>query len=801
MKFVYFGDMHERPDKPLNRTDDYEKAIDLKREEIIKIGKKEKIKAFLQPGDFLHKPKFSPDFLTKLVAKWSMVDMNEALADYMVSRDVETLNKKFENWTPIIGAVGNHELIGESLKSYPKTSLAFLEKVGFMHLASKDKPIIFEEDGFTVAITATSYDIGMDKPERIDDYIVDKKLGDIHIHIVHGFLTNKDMGNMFPHTVLDKIAKKTKADLTISGHDHIGFPLTEVDGKYFCNPGAIPRMKNDKKEMRRKPKVLVIEATKEKGLKVKTVYLKSAAEGKDVLSREAIENKHNLKNKMEEIKSIVNKTNIKKSDTIKEVIREIATNTNIDKDIQEKALKLVSEKMNAITTVRSKINPYKITKIVLENFQSHIHTVINLSDGLNVFVGKSGAGKSAIIRAVDFVFENAGRNARRYIHHGKDFAKVSIYLDNGIIISRVVEAKQSGKNGYEIFNPQTGTVDEYNTKSLDVVQELLGFTKLDIDIDKPIPLNFLKQGEGWFYIGDGYTPSSRAKIIGTVYQTHFIDAVIKDLESKSDKTKVLKRDRDEKLKNINESLEQFKNLEKDKKELEQLKHKIAQLKALEDKKLLLKQKMAMLNHIKTQMKMKEQVLLSLRNLDKAVTLYNQLMTVRDKQLQLMAKIQKGKNLLNRIHKKERQIEDLKKVDTAIQEFELLQELNNKRVSIHEDLMRYQEISKKEKVLNERIQINVHKLEKLMKIEDVREKYEHLLEIINKKEWLAEKLRERAILLKKGLYLNKEQKKLEEKCLQQMKAYEQMLSSLGNCPVCHSQLDKERITTIIKEYQY
>ena len=44
-----------------------------------------------------------------------------------------------------------------------------------------------------------------------------------------------------------------------------------------------------------------------------------------------------------------------------------------------------------------------IKKIILQNFQSHKYSIVELDEQLNVIVGPSDSGKSAIIRALKWV--------------------------------------------------------------------------------------------------------------------------------------------------------------------------------------------------------------------------------------------------------------------------------------------------------------------------------------------------------------------------------------------------------------
>ena len=50
----------------------------------------------------------------------------------------------------------------------------------------------------------------------------------------------------------------------------------------------------------------------------------------------------------------------------------------------------------------------------LINFQSHLNTVIELHPGLNILVGESDQGKTAIIRALRWLFYNEPRGTGFY---------------------------------------------------------------------------------------------------------------------------------------------------------------------------------------------------------------------------------------------------------------------------------------------------------------------------------------------------------------------------------------------------
>ena len=801
MKFLYFGDLHERPTSPENRMDNYRETLNKKIEEIQQIGRKHKVKAFLQPGDFLNHPKYDSNFLSEVVNRWGFSNIQEEMLDIATGKvNPQDLANKVKDYIPLIGTIGNHELHGNSLKSYPETSLYFLEQIGFMHIPTRDKPFIFtDESGYTVAITATPYHINMDNPDYINDYIVEEKMGDFHIHIVHGFLTSKDMGNLFPHTTVDDIAKKTKADLTIAGHDHIGFPLMEVDGKLFVNPGAVIRTKNDVKEIKRRPKVLLIDITKEKGLSVRNIYLKSAQKGEEVLDRSHKVFQQSMSSKLEKIKSLVNKSNVGTGLSITDIIQAISKSERIDDDLKDRAIKAVTDKMNSIQSHSKPVQDYYIEKIILENFQSHKYSEYELNNGLNVFTGKSSSGKSAIQRALAWVYENEGRNPRRFIKNGEAYAKVSLYLSNGFIISRLVEKKRNGKNGYEVFNPNDGETTYYNTRSLPLIQEYLSFNYLQIDEKSNVPLNFQKQGASWFFIGDGFTNTDRAKIIGAVYQTHYVDAVIKDLESESKRMSTRIKDRNKELQSLDEEIEKYDHLPQLEKTIQDIEKRLEELQKkqeiVEKAKAIVEER----KQIEKQIQLDQALIQSLGHLTLAEQKLDELM----KKNEIKRKVTQLKDNLDEImreHQKEKQIllslKDIQKAEDQFnqlmdkaQTYQKLKEKAEKAIHLEKQLKdTEQNIEKCKQIIEmyKHVDVAESKLQQL----------ENKIKIVEQSKVITERLNE---ITKSGVKERQYIHTLNQENQQLVLHYQKLLEEVGTCPVCQSEIDQKTIQQISSNY--
>lgn len=803
MKLVYIGDPHERISAPKNRTDDYFDTYNKKVEEIKELVRTHQAKALLQPGDFLDAPKFDNAFLMDVINRWSMVPTYDLLASLRKGEiDCDAVADAFKQDIPFIGAIGNHELFGDSIQSYPKTSLAFLERIGFMILPTKEKPFILtDDDGTTVAITSSHYHGKMDTDAYLSDYIVEEKAADFHIHMVHGYLTNRDMGDLFKHTTLDKIAHETKADLTISGHDHIGFPLTEVDGKWFINPGSMTRTKNDIKEMTRHPKALVVEVTKAKGVTVKEVPLKAAQKGADVLSRESIKQKQAKTAQMEEIKTIVSKAQVKQGTSIASIIKNIGEIENVDVDVVNDVVKLVTQKMEDMNPEQSSsVDPYTIKSLWLENFQGHQDTKMALSEGLNVIVGESSHGKSAIYRALNWLYDNAGQNPRQYIKKGATHAKVTVELTNGFRISRIVESKRSGKNGFEVYNPHTNELVETNTKGIDEVRALLGFHKVPLDGGKELDINFMGQGESWFFIGKHVTPSDRAKMIGSIFGTHYTDAVLKDMEGTLKKTDTQVKGLKEQWEELDKEIEGYAYLNTVESRLSEATTRLQKLNGLIERKATLIRLKEKQESLQVEEKKWQAALDSVVQIDQARMIYTQLIATQTKKDILSRHVV----VLLRIGREtkgcQETLKSVRHINQAVKQLETVKAIHAKREQLVMDVKRYTETNNRLSLQNEQIELQKKQLKATEHLADASQKVlavKQNAERLAKMKGLYGRLTEHKERIGKGTEFLSQ---TEETLAATLDQYEHVLTHLGTCPTCHGTIDKAAVKLVVNSHR-
>lgn len=797
MKLLVFGDFHEGNHQPASRIDDFHETKIKLINEIDEIAKKHDCQAKLQLGDFLDKPNYPIKVLTEIIQRWKPMAPAQQLQRLQNGEITpEDFLALIKDDIPLIGVVGNHELIGNSLNTLKQTSIHLLSQMGFMRLVDREHPVILTDPqtGQTVAITGAPYHIHRDKPNYVGDYIIEEKLGDIHIHLVHGNGINKAIKPQ--HTTVDKFLYETKADVTIMGHYHKGFPIVEHEGKYAFNPGSPHLLTAD--EMGRKPQVAILDITPS-GVNIELIPLKTGSDSSKVLTREHIEENEAKKKKIEAIKSTVAKAEISQRLTIKDVMIEIMENKNIKESVREDLIKRIEAKMEAMVIEHHETEPYTITKLILNNFQSHKHTVLELHEGLNILVGESGHGKSGIQRAFSFVMEGK-KGGQSFIHSGEKECSVTLELSNGNTITRFL--KENGKGGYKIFHADTQTIEEGNTKLLPTVQKMLGFFPLVIDEDLSIPLNFLKQGSSWYFIGDSMSSPNRAKVIGSFYQTHYADAVAKECEAESKKVATQLKGLNQEVELVEEQLTEYQYLDRFKEHLDLIEQKKAEL----QEKIERYKAMRTLYVEGMQLKAKEEHLTKV------------LQTIDEGLIQPKARLEKLKQEVSRYQcvsscyyeysialKTEEKYQQLlihlpdttqwkEKYHAVVQKAQLLQVKQQQYRYTMNILQTQRQLKEKEAQIKSALQM-------LPPYQTLATQYNLIIEKFNRLAILRQLLHERQQIIQNGRAEKAKLLKIQQDLDHHLTQYRQLLTELKQCPICQSVISSETIEHIIaKHYQ-
>lgn len=327
---IQVGDIHMKGKKPENRKDEYKYTIIEKIKEIIELAYKKKADAIFLLGDIFDSHTVSNSTFALL---------------YNILK---------ESKVPIYAVVGNHDELGESLRSYKDGSLGLLEELGALIVLQDNEKYYFIKENIKMQVTVKNYDAGMELDK--DNYIAIKENECTHaIHLVHGYLAEKPL--IFQHTLINSIWDKTEANVTYAGHYHLPFDI-EHEGKRFINSGSISRVKASLSEFRM-PNI-TIQTIKQNGeLSIEYYGIKCAKNPEDVLDRSKIEEENKKQEKRElfivktgQIKDKLKNTKI----NAYAVMENLATETNVRQEVINDAVdelsdaKLIKEKRKGIVS-------------------------------------------------------------------------------------------------------------------------------------------------------------------------------------------------------------------------------------------------------------------------------------------------------------------------------------------------------------------------------------------------------------------------------------------------------------------
>jgi len=156
-----------------------------------------------------------------------------------------------------------------------------------------------------------------------------------------------------------------------------------------------------------------------------------------------------------------------------------------------------------------------LKSVHIHNFQSHKDTTIDLSNGVNVFIGKSDAGKTALFRAINWVLTNRpGGNA--FIRHGESDCHVEITTTDNHTVKRA-KNRTGTTNNYVV----DGT--ELNSIGTDVPVEVQQVLNIDF-------LNVQNQLDPPFLLSE--SSGQVARHLNAIANMDVIDVALKNITSK-----------------------------------------------------------------------------------------------------------------------------------------------------------------------------------------------------------------------------------------------------------------------------
>ena len=340
MKLLYFTDLHARGTNPRARTDDYTAAMFRKLAEVRSLAEIHQVKAVLFGGDLFHAPDAADSVKGELI------------------RFLRTFP------VPIVGVWGNtHDIWGDNPLTLGRTARGVVEAAGAMQLLKPGEPYLIEADGLKVQITGQGYHEEMDRRDWRLDYCVypegDPSAPEGHqhwrspevtwaIHIAHGMLRTEPLMVGVPVTLVEDVLRETKADITLSGHDHNGYGVIEAHHRRACNPGALMRLTADRKEIDRPIQAALI--TLADTCKVELLPITCATVGAEVLDRTHIERAEARGNSMDRFMESVKSGGDFEAIDVAGVVERIAANKGVAAEVKAEAISRVHAAQEELVT-------------------------------------------------------------------------------------------------------------------------------------------------------------------------------------------------------------------------------------------------------------------------------------------------------------------------------------------------------------------------------------------------------------------------------------------------------------------
>jgi DNA repair protein SbcD/Mre11 len=317
IKLLYFTDTHIRGSNPKSRKDNYVETLKFKFREIVEKTRAEKIDIVLFGGDLFDRPDISPSVVKEFVN---------------ILKDMPL---------PIYSVLGNHDVYGHNPDTVNRTILGILDTLGILKLIAKDEKVYIRKNNSIIQLTGCHYYYDIDSSPGREGYVVSKADCDYSIHMVHGFLLDRPFIEGIPFTLIDDIADKTEADITLCGHYHTGFGIKKASEKYFVNPGSLSRISSTMPEIARVPSYLIAELGSDIKLSIKP--LDCALRGEEVLDRELIKKEEFKQYALNQFIQQIHSYGTFEVVNLHNIVNEIAQRENVPQEIKGEALKRLSE--------------------------------------------------------------------------------------------------------------------------------------------------------------------------------------------------------------------------------------------------------------------------------------------------------------------------------------------------------------------------------------------------------------------------------------------------------------------------
>ena len=214
-----------------------------------------------------------------------------------------------------------------------------------------------------------------------------------------------------------------------------------------------------------------------------------------------------------------------------------------------------------------------IEEVQLINFQDHADTTITFKEGINLIVGSSDAGKSAILRAINYVFHN-NLKGDGFIRVGCNECKVRIKFSDGIEVTRI---RAEDTNSYVLKDEEGDyhTFSKVGTSVPEKITKALGSPPLD---DKKRPISYSDQMSSLFLVD--LSPTDLPRTLSELTGIENLQSAAEILQKNTRSFDRSIKDKSDKIEKLNQELSEYGYVDGD---LEKITEIETKLKTIENK--------------------------------------------------------------------------------------------------------------------------------------------------------------------------------------------------------------------------
>lgn len=476
-----------------------------------------------------------------------------------------------------------------------------------------------------------------------------------------------------------------------------------------------------------------------------------------------------------------------------------------------------------------------IKKIILENFQSHKHTEIELNDQLNIIVGPSDSGKTAIMRAIKWALYNEP-SGDYFIREGENNVSVSLIFSDNTQLTRY---RSKTKNVYELLynNGEELRLEGFGTGVPEEIKEAMGIYKINLDGKETNAISLGEQLEGPFLLSE--KTSTRASAIGQLVGVDVIDEALREVLKDVRSLNSTKRHLEGEIESLGEEIKTFDYLEELKTTIGKastIRKKVVEYKGLLDK---LNYDHEILKKLSDDIHRLEKIKERLSRLDDIDGILTSLESKYTKYWQLSNYNRNLKKVMREIRNNEALLDKLKNMDESMAIESKLIDFVKEHKSLLNTNIKYRRIKEEKRNLNNNIvdlwsylkqEDHLIKIEdlynRLLKLNRLKERYLPVKISIDKGKNYIEKFEfiddalEKDKVLGKNIDLLRKLNKLHDEILiinknivhegdrvdktksdiaELVDRYKTILNSIERCPLCLSEIHNDRIEHILAHY--